>query len=97
MSASITLLVHLNSRYDTLHAAKNTQVTTNLLTSCNNSLQQTNNRMRSHGLRQPVDHKFVAGCPKGWLQVDCQNLSSTGLLQIAANDKLPDFNRLVAT
>ena len=52
--------------------------------------------MRSHGLRQLVDDKPDASCEQiQLLQVDCQNLLSTGLLQLvsatrrkSANDKL---------
>ena len=42
-------------------AAKNGQVVTSLLTSCNNLLQ-ADIRMRSHGLRQLLDDKSVASC-----------------------------------
>ena len=56
----------------------NDTVYTILLTFCNNLLQQTNIRMRSHGLWQLVDDKSVAGL----LQVDCQTLLPTGLLQV---------------
>ena len=42
--------------------AKNVQVVTSLLTSCNNLLQQIDVRMRFHGLRQLVDDKSVASC-----------------------------------
>ena len=42
------------------YTAKNVQVATGLLTSCNNLLQQADIRMRSHGLRQLVDDKSVA-------------------------------------
>ena len=51
-----------------LHS-KNAQVTTSLLTSCNNVLQQADIRMRSHGLRQLVTtsllhvvNRLVASC-----------------------------------
>ena len=60
--------------------------------------QQADIRMRSHGLRQLVDDRFVvASCQHSTdlLQVDCQNLLSTGLLQVVStscnksvNDKL---------
>ena len=43
------------------YTAKNAQFATSLLTSCNNLLQQADIRMRSHGLRQLVDDKSVAG------------------------------------
>ena len=43
-----------------VYTTKNAQVTTSLLTSCNNLLQQANIRMRSHGLRQLFDDKSVA-------------------------------------
>ena len=43
-------------------AAKNGQVVTSQLTSCNNLLQQADIRMHSHGLRQLVDDKSVASC-----------------------------------
>ena len=78
--------------------AKNSQVATSLLTSYYRLYQQADIRMRLHGLRQLVDDKSVASllqvCCK-LLQVDCQNLLSTGLLQVSsiscynsANDKL---------
>ena len=57
-----------------------------LATTC---YEQANIRMRSRGLRQLVDNKSVACCH------DCQNLLSTGLLQVvsrscnnSANDNL---------
>ena len=60
--------------------------------------------MRSLDLRQLVDDKSFASCQQDLLEVDFQNLLSTGLLQVvstscnkSANDKLTDFNRLVAT
>ena len=66
------------------YTAKNAQVTTSLLTSCNNLLQPADNRMRSHGLRQLADHGSVASCAQA-----CCKLS-TDLLQVDY------FNRLVA-
>ena len=42
------------------YIAKNVQVATSLLTSCNNVLQQADIRMRLHGLRQLVEDKSVA-------------------------------------
>ena len=56
--------------------------------------QQADIRMRSHGLRQLVDDKSVASCEQTCASC-CQNLLSTGLLQVvstrcnkSANDKL---------
>ena len=80
----------------TSYRAKNARVVTNLLTSCNNLLQQADIRMRSHGLRQLVDNKSFASC-----QQTCGKLIiSTGLLQLVlqmTSCNKPDFNRLVAT
>ena len=72
-----------------MHTAKNAQVVTSLLTSCNNLLQQADIRMRSHGLRQLVT--TTTSC-----QETCYKLINlTGLLQVvstscnkSANDKL---------
>ena len=62
-----------------------------ILTPCNILDQQADIRMRSHGLRQLVDDKSVASCQQtccklstDLLQVDCQNLLSTGLLQVVS-------------
>ena len=61
----------------------NPQVLTSRLTSCNNSLRQTDMRMRLHGLGQLVDDKSVASC-----QLTCCKLivktcySHAGLLQV---------------
>ena len=41
------------------YTAKNAQVATSLLTTCNNLLQQADIRMRSHGLRRLNDDKSV--------------------------------------
>ena len=41
------------------YTAKNAQVATSLLTSCDNLLQQADITMRSHGLRQLVDDLLV--------------------------------------
>ena len=41
------------------YTAKNVQVVTSLLPSCNNLLQQADIRMRSHGLLQQVCRKLV--------------------------------------
>ena len=49
----------------TAHTAKNAQVATSLLTTCNNLLQQADIRMCSHGLRQLVDDKSVVSCHQG--------------------------------
>ena len=54
MSAHLT---ELKLFYD--YTAKNAQVVTSLLTSCNNLFQQADIKMRSHGLRQLVDNKSV--------------------------------------
>ena len=74
-----------------VYTAKNVQVVTSLLTSCNNLLQQADIRMRSHGLQQLVDDKSVASCQ----QACCKLIISTGLVQFvstscnkSANDKL---------
>ena len=44
--------------------------------------EQTDMRMRLHGLRQLVNDKSVASLSIDLLQVDCLNLLSTGLLQV---------------
>ena len=43
------------------YTAKNAQVVTSLLTSCNNLIQQADIRMRSHGLRQQICRKLSTG------------------------------------
>ena len=67
------------------HTAKNAQVGTSLLTSCNNLSQQADFRMRSHGLGQLGIYQ----------QTCCKLIISTVLLQVvstscnkSANDKL---------
>ena len=75
------------------YTAKNVQVATSLLTSCDNLSQQADLRMRSHGLRQLVhDSLFTTACSRqaccklstDLLQVDNPNLLSTGLLQVVS-------------
>ena len=64
---------------DSYTQPKNAQIATSLLTSCNNLLQQADIRMRSHGLRQLVDDKFVASCQQNC----CKSANNK-----CANDKL---------
>ena len=83
------------------HTAKNTQVATSRLMSCNRLDQQADVRMRSIGLRQLVEYKSVASCQHADLLLS-QNLLFTGLLQIVTSLQMtsfnkPDFKRLVAT
>ena len=67
MSFSYRKPIHTDRYLD--YKAKNAQVAINLLTSCNNLLQQADIRMRSHGLRQlvitsllQVVNRLVASC-----------------------------------
>ena len=96
----LSLIPLLNS-----YTAKNTQVATSLLTSCNNLLQ-ANIRMRSHGLRQLVEDKSVASfqqtCCKLIVQTCYQQAFCKLFQQVVTslqmtNCNKPDFNRLVAT
>ena len=72
------------------YTAKNEQVVTSLLTSCNNLLQQADIRMRSHGLRQLVDDKSVGSFQKASCKL------STGLLQVVNGLAVSYFKTLVA-
>ena len=49
--------------------------------------------MRSHGLRQLVDDKFLSSCQKTLLQVDYSNLLSADLLQVVSTSCNKSANR----
>ena len=79
---------------------------TNLLTFCNNLLQQAEIQMRSHGLRQLVDEKSVASCQQTccklivqtcYQQACCKLFKQVVTSLQVTNRNKPEFNRLDAT
>ena len=81
------------------YTAKSAQVSTSLLTSCNNLLQQDDIRMRSHGLRQLVDYKFVASCQQTCCKliiVICHQQACCKLFQqVVTSLQMTRFRRLL--
>ena len=74
------------------YTAKNAQVVTGLLTSCNKLLQQADTSMRSHCLRQLVTiSKTVASCQ----QTSCKLIIPTGFLQLFSTSCNKSANDLV--
>ena len=54
ISSAVKSILKAVFHFNRINTAKNAQVATSLLTSCNNLLQQADIRMRSHGLPQLV-------------------------------------------
>ena len=84
-----TIMVHANHRSNSLHRHSNAQVVTiksvDIFLKSTDFFQQADIRMRSHGLRQLVDDSLLQVVNR-LVEVDCQNLLSTGLLQIVSTD-----------
>ena len=62
LDASMSCHSNSESIRNVSHTAKNAQVATSRLMSCNRLDQQADVRMRSIGLRQLVEYKSVASC-----------------------------------
>ena len=79
------------------YTAKNLQVATTLLTSCNNLLQQADIRMCSHCSRQLVDNKSVGSCPQACCKLVVETCYPQAFVLTSRDKSASDFNRPVAT